>query len=112
MKNIFITFLISHVSTVFLVQKITENSLDSTVTQIGKFNIDLPPNFGEQIRKRINEIRLCHNAFDSGTDVSDRCLQKTKNRKRKQIQKRFHSKTRFRNLIKRRKLSKIENSAE
>ena len=54
------------------------------------------------VRKRINEIRLCHNTFDSGTDVSDRCLTDTTKwtSKRALIKKRFHFK-KIKNFLKR-----------
>ena len=54
------------------------------------------------VRKRINEIRLCHNTFDSGTAVSDRCLTDTtkKTSKRALIKKRFHFK-KIKNFLKR-----------
>ena len=54
------------------------------------------------VRKRINEIRLCHNTFDSGTTVSDRCLTDTTKRtsKRALIKKRFHFK-KIKNFLKR-----------
>merc|ERR1711990_248245 len=97
MKNFILAILISNVSTVFLIEKRSEHLVQD---QAGKFEVDLPSDFGERIRKRINEIRLCHNAFDSGTAVSDRCLTHTtrdlrttkKTSKRALMKKRFHFK--------------------
>ena len=102
MKNIILTFFISNLSTGYLVEKRSEN-----FGEVGNINFDLPSDFGDQIRKRINEIRLCHNEFDSGTVVSDHCLQETtKTPKRRSTRKRFRFKKIIRNLLNRRKLTK------
>lgn len=102
MKNIILTFFITNLSTGYLVEKRSEN-----FGEVGNKNFDLPSDFGDQIRKRINEIRLCHNVFDSGTVVSDRCLQETKKtQKRRSRKKRFRIKKIIRILLNRRKLTK------
>ena len=49
MKKIILAILISNVSTVFLIEKRSEHFVQD---QAGKFEFDLPSDFGERIRKR------------------------------------------------------------
>ena len=49
MKNFILAILISNVSTVFLIEKRSEHFFQD---QAGKFEVDLPSDFGERIRKR------------------------------------------------------------
>ena len=49
MKKFILAILISNVSTVFLIEKRSEHLVQDPA---GKFEVDLPSDFGERIRKR------------------------------------------------------------